>query len=232
GKSTLTNQLLGRKVLPVSKKVHTTRCNAQGIITKEDTQLVSVKGTEPTALPTQNWHNLEKSMLHDPWKSLEAADLVLVLVDASDRYTRHQLAPQVLRCLTSFPQVPSILILNKKCLLSRAKPGPWEFHSEVLTSQSPQEVCDNIIREKLLEYLPEEVPYTVKQRTEAWGEGPCGELVILQNLLVQKETHMVSMLIGPQGRMVNQIAQEAGQDLMNAFLCDVRLKLSVQLSKK
>lgn len=45
----------------------------------------------------------------------------------------------------------------------QAKPGPWEFHSEVLTSQSPQEICDNIIREKVLEYLPLEVPYGVTQ---------------------------------------------------------------------
>lgn len=45
----------------------------------------------------------------------------------------------------------------------QAKPGPWEFHSGVLTSQSPQEICDNIIREKILEYLPLEVPYGVVQ---------------------------------------------------------------------
>lgn len=45
----------------------------------------------------------------------------------------------------------------------QAKPGPWEFHSGVLTSQSPQEICDNIIREKILEYLPLEVPYGVIQ---------------------------------------------------------------------
>lgn len=29
------------QVFPVSKKVHTTRCKAQGVITHEDTQLVS-----------------------------------------------------------------------------------------------------------------------------------------------------------------------------------------------
>jgi len=45
----------------------------------------------------------------------------------------------------------------------QAKPGPWEFHSRVLTSQSPHEICDNIIREKILEYLPLEVPYGVTQ---------------------------------------------------------------------
>uniref|UniRef100_A0A670KDH2 GTPase Era, mitochondrial n=1 Tax=Podarcis muralis TaxID=64176 RepID=A0A670KDH2_PODMU len=300
GKSTLSNQLLGRKVLPVSKKVHTTRRNAQGVITKDDTQLVGIK----------NWpkHQLEKTLLYDPCKSLKNADLVLVLVDVSDHYTRNCLHPEVLKCLARFPDLPSILVLNKvdllkkkflllylvteltegvvngkklkvksrvkpdslteltqenrkhvrekakkgwpgfkeifmlaatdreevetlkRYLLKQARPGPWEFHSEVLTTQSPQEVCDNIIREKLLEYLPEEVPYTVTQRTEVWEEGPGGELVIVQNLIVQKETH-VKMLVGSRGHLISKIAQEAGSDLMNAFLCDVHLKLSVQLKK-
>ncbi|GAB5580725.1 hypothetical protein PRBEI_2001454900 [Prionailurus iriomotensis] len=39
GKSTLSNQLLGRKVFPVSKKVHTTRCQALGIITEKEAQV-------------------------------------------------------------------------------------------------------------------------------------------------------------------------------------------------
>lgn len=44
-----------------------------------------------------------------------------------------------------------------------AKPGPWQYHSAVLTDQSPEDICTNTIREKLLEYLPQEVPYTVTQ---------------------------------------------------------------------
>lgn len=47
--------------------------------------------------------------------------------------------------------------------MAAAKAGPWQYHSEVLTDQSPEEVCTNIIREKLLEYLPQEVPYSLTQ---------------------------------------------------------------------
>ena len=47
--------------------------------------------------------------------------------------------------------------------MAQARPGPWEFHSGVLTSQTPQEICANIVREKLLEYLPQEVPCGVQQ---------------------------------------------------------------------
>lgn len=47
--------------------------------------------------------------------------------------------------------------------MAGAKPGPWQYHSEVLTDQSPEEVLSNTIREKLLEYLPQEVPYSMTQ---------------------------------------------------------------------
>ncbi|GAB0198049.1 GTPase Era, mitochondrial [Grus japonensis] len=358
GKSTLSNQLLGRKVFPVSKKVHTTRCKAQGVVTYEDTQLIILDTPGLTSPFKAKRHKLDEAMLTDPWDSMKRADLVLVLVDVSDHWTRNCLSEEVLKCLSQFPQIPSVLVLNKvdlvkkkfillelvteltegivngkklevksafkhnssssakslqiiqaspperrapeshclqetaqapegsrldnssdtrasesslvteaaqgpkhygpgdlknmkgwpyfqeifmlaalhgeevdtlkRYLLMQAKPGPWEFHSGVLTSQSPQEICDNIIREKILEYLPLEVPYGVIQVTEMWEEGPSGELLIVQNLLVPRKSHMM-MLIGRGGNVISRIAQEAGQDLMNAFLCEVRLKLKVEM---
>lgn len=70
----------------------------------------------------------------------------------------------------------------------------------------------------------------MQQRTVVWEEGPSGELVIEQKLLVPKESH-VKILIGPKGHLISQIAQEVGRDLMDIFLCDVRLRLSVKLLK-
>ncbi|XP_004433421.1 PREDICTED: GTPase Era, mitochondrial [Ceratotherium simum simum] len=311
GKSTLSNQLLGRKVFPVSKKVHTTRCQALGVITEKEAQVILLDTPGLISPIKQKRHHLELSLLEDPWKSMESADLVVVLVDVSDKWTRNQLSPQVLQCLTQFSQVPSVLVMNKvdclkqksvlleltaaltegvvngkklkmkqafrsqpgthcpspaakgsdtqsvggpqkigwphfqeifmlsalsqedvntlkQYLLAQAQPGPWEFHSGVLTSQTPEEICTNIIREKLLEHLPQEVPYNVQQKTVVWEEGPSGELVIVQKLLVPKESH-VRILIGPKGHLISQIAQEVGRDLMDIFLCDVQLRLSVKL---
>ncbi|XP_019595104.2 GTPase Era, mitochondrial [Rhinolophus sinicus] len=311
GKSTLSNQLLGRKVFPVSKKVHTTRCQALGVITEKEAQVILLDTPGLISPVKQKRHHLELSLLEDPWKSMESADLVVVLVDVSDKWTRSQLNPQVLQCLTQFSQVPSVLVMNKvdclkqkavlleltaaltegvvngkklkirqafrsqqgthcpspatkdpntqsvgspqrigwphfqeifmlsalsqedvktlkQYLLAQARPGPWEFHSEVLTSQMPEEICANIIREKLLEHLPQEVPYSVQQRTVVWEEGPSGELVIVQKLLVPKESH-VKILIGPKGHLISQIAEEASRDLMDIFLCEVQLRLSVKL---
>ncbi|XP_051491951.1 GTPase Era, mitochondrial isoform X3 [Apus apus] len=113
GKSTLSNQLLGRKVFPVSRKVHTTRCKARGVVTYEDTQLIILDTPGLTSPLKAKRHNLEEAMLTDPWESMKQADLVLVLVDVSDHWTRNSLSKEVLKVLSEFPQIPSVLVLNK-----------------------------------------------------------------------------------------------------------------------
>uniref|UniRef100_A0A673VE97 GTPase Era, mitochondrial n=1 Tax=Suricata suricatta TaxID=37032 RepID=A0A673VE97_SURSU len=312
GKSTLSNQLLGRKVCSIFNPFFISLFYVSlwvvlegfGISLGTSLFLAGVPCFQEGAhhsLPSSGGHHRERG------------PGVVVLVDVSDKWTRNQLSPQVLQCLTQFSQVPSILVMNKvdclkqksvlleltaaltggvvngkklkmreavrsqastRCpgppakgpdiqsvgdsqkvgwphfqeifmlsalsqedvktlkqyLLAQARPGPWEFHSRVLTSQTPEEICANTIREKLLEHLPQEIPYNVQQRTVVWEEGPSGELVIEQKLLVPKESH-VKILIGPKGHLISQIAQEVGRDLMDIFLCDVRLRLSVKLLK-
>nr|KAF6295569.1 Era like 12S mitochondrial rRNA chaperone 1 [Myotis myotis] len=272
GKSTLSNQLLGRKVFPVSKKVHTTRCQALGVITEEEAQVILLDTPGLISPVKKKRHNLELSLLEDPWKSMESADLDClkqksVLLELTAALTEGVVNGKKLKIRQAFPSKPGIncpspaakdpntqsvggprrigwphfqeifmlsalsqedVKILKQYLLAQARPGPWEFHSEVLTSQTPEEICSNIIREKLLEHLPQEVPYSVQQKTIVWEEGPSGQLVIVQRLLVPKESH-VRILIGPKGSLISLIADEVGRDLMNIFLCDVQLHLSVKL---
>ncbi|CAB1455994.1 unnamed protein product [Pleuronectes platessa] len=332
GKSTLTNQLLRTKVFAVSKKVHTTRARALGVLTEDDTQIILLDTPGLTTPSKVKRHQLEKSLLVDPWNTVKEADLMVVVVDVADRWMSRTLDFEVLKCLAQHPDIPAVLVLNKvdlvklkdkllestveltcgvvngrrmrvrpvikplsaekrperdselsldediagpegssepkstlnkeqlKALRSQqgwphfkdvfmlssldkedvetlksyfmvaAKPGSWQYHSEVLTDQSPEEVCTNIIREKLLEYLPQEVPYSMTQAIELWYDGENGELEISVKLYAKKESHM-SMVIGPAGQMVARIAREAGADLSQVYLRDVRLKLSVKLSK-
>ncbi|XP_022601672.1 GTPase Era, mitochondrial [Seriola dumerili] len=332
GKSTLSNQLLGRKVFAVSKKVHTTRSRALGVVTEDDTQIILLDTPGLTTPSKVKRHQLEKSLLVDPLNTVKEADLVVVVVDVADRWMSSRLDFEVLKCLTQHPDIPAVLVLNKVDLvkakdkllditagltcgmvngrrirvrpvikppwakkrsegdlelspdehiaepegsaepnsvlnkeqlktlksqegwphfkdvfmlssvdrqdvetlksyfMAAAKPAPWQYHSEVLTDQSPEEVCTNIIREKLLEYLPQEVPYSMTQSVELWQDGENGELDISVKLHATKETHM-KMVIGAAGQMVARIAREAGEDLSHIYLRDVKLKLSVKLRK-
>ncbi|XP_056602003.1 GTPase Era, mitochondrial [Triplophysa dalaica] len=336
GKSTLTNQLLGRKLFAVSEKVHTTRSRAVGVLTEDDTQIVLLDTPGLTTPIKAKRHQLEDSLLVDPFESLEKADLVVVLVDVSDKWTRNKLHLEVLKCLALNPDVPAILVLNKvdllkskmlllditaqltegvvngkkirirgvaksnqrlaakaqsrhaeeaysestekessdqesqnknrlsreelKDLKSRsgwphfkdvfmlsavdredvetiksylfqvAKPREWQYHSEVLTDQGPEDVCLNTIREKLLQHFPKEVPYTMTLQIEMWKESEDGVLDISVKLYVIKDSHM-KMVIGPGGQTITRITQEAGNDLMNIFLREIHLKISAKLKK-
>ncbi|KAM4545774.1 GTPase Era, mitochondrial [Odontesthes bonariensis] len=332
GKSTLSNQLLGRKVFAVSKKVHTTRSRALGVLTEADTQIILLDTPGLTTPSKVKRHQLEKSLLVDPWNTVKEADLMVVMVDVSDRWMCGRLDFEVLKCLTKHPHIPAILVLNKVDLMKSkdrllditalltcgmvngrrirvrpmikppwaekkperesklplgedaaapedkdelnsalrkeqltdlrsqrgwphfkdvfmlssvdredvetlksyfmvtAKQGSWQYHSEVLTDQSPEEVCTNIIREKLLEYLPQEVPYSLTQSVELWQDGENGELDVSVKLYTKKETH-VRMVIGTAGQMVARIAREAAEDLSQVYLREVRLKLGVKLRK-
>lgn len=326
GKSTLSNQLLGKKVFAVSKKVHTTRSRALGVLTENDTQIILLDTPGLTTPSKVKRHQLEKSLLMDPWITVKEADLLVVMVDVADKWVCHRLDFEVLKCLAQHPDIPAILVLNKvdlvkakdrllditaeltcgmvngrkmrirpvikppwgekkperdsessleedsaepnsvlskeqlKTLRSQqgwahfkdvfmlssvdredvetlksyfmvaAKSGSWQYHSEVLTDQSPEEVCTNIIREKLLEYLPQEVPYSVTQSVELWQTAENGDIDISVKLYAKKETHM-KMVIGTAGQMVARIAREAGEDLSQIFLREVKLKLSVKLRK-
>lgn len=87
GKSRLSNQLLGQKVFPVSKKVHTTRCQDLRGISEKEIQVILLDTPGIISPVKQKRHHLELSLLEDPWKNTESADLVRVLVDVSDKWT-------------------------------------------------------------------------------------------------------------------------------------------------
>ncbi|XP_034033410.1 GTPase Era, mitochondrial [Thalassophryne amazonica] len=118
----------------------------------------------------------------------------------------------------------------KNYLKRAAKPGAWQYHSQVLTDQTPEEVCLNTIREKLLEHLNQEVPYAITQSIQTWEQRETGELDICVELHIKKDSHM-SVVIGAAGQKIAQMAQEATEDLSQIFLRHVRLKLIAKLQK-
>ncbi|XP_041348984.1 GTPase Era, mitochondrial-like [Gigantopelta aegis] len=119
GKSTLTNQLMRWKVSSVSPKVHTTRHNVRAVFTEDDTQIVFMDTPGLLHPKQRKKHHLEMTLVTDPERSLESADLIAVLHDISNTWTRNQLDPLVLQILHLYPQLPSILILNKVDLLKK-----------------------------------------------------------------------------------------------------------------
>ena len=84
GKSTLVNTIIGEKVAIVSDKAHTTRNNIQGIYNDEDSQIIFID-TPGIHKPSQT---LGKYMNKQAYYSLEDADVILFMVDATEDFGR------------------------------------------------------------------------------------------------------------------------------------------------
>lgn len=113
GKSTLINHLIQWKIRPVSKRVHTTRQNARALLTEGDTQIVFLDTPGVVDLDHSRKHSLEATMVVGPEHSLTNADVVGVMVDASDHWRRDKIDSNILKLLCFHRDKHSFLILNK-----------------------------------------------------------------------------------------------------------------------
>ncbi len=106
GKSTLLNRLVGEKIAAVSNKPQTTRHRIQGVITREDGQIVLVD-TPGVHKPGYLLNRRMMSAVHD---ALEGVDLVCLIRDATvstgngDRFVLD---------LVKKSEKPALLLLNK-----------------------------------------------------------------------------------------------------------------------
>lgn len=106
GKSTLTNSLVGQKVAIVSAKAQTTRARLLGIALADETQII-LADTPGIFAPRRR---LDRAMVSAAWEGAEAADAVLLVVDAV-KQRRHELMP-LLETLAARPE-RKLLVLNK-----------------------------------------------------------------------------------------------------------------------
>ncbi len=114
GKSTLLNRLIGKKVAIVSDKPQTTRSQILGVRVEDTAQIVFVD--------TPGIHRpgflLNQRMMKTVYQSLSQVDMLVHLVDVSQRFGRGELfALDTMRAVSQ----PRLLALNKVDLISKGR---------------------------------------------------------------------------------------------------------------
>ena len=111
GKSTLVNALVGQKVAIVSPKAQTTRARLMGIAIADQAQILLVD----TPGIFQPRRRLDRAMVAAAWTGAQDADLILVVIDASER-----VRDEILEGLEK-REHPLFLVLNKVDLVKKEK---------------------------------------------------------------------------------------------------------------
>lgn len=113
GKSSFINTITNHRICPTSRKVHTTLSQSTNIYNKDKTQMILFDTPGLTTINENKKYNLSDKFMRECNTSIENADLIAVIHDVSNSYTRNVLHPTVLESLVTHKTLPSILIMNK-----------------------------------------------------------------------------------------------------------------------
>lgn len=113
-------------------------------------------------------------------------------------------------------------------LIRAAMPeGPRYFPEDMITDQPERAIIAEIIREKALINLREEIPHGVGVEMLSIEEGPA-LTEIHANLYCERESHK-AIIIGKHGQMLGRIGTEARLDIERLLSARVNLKLWVKV---
>ncbi|MBR3505138.1 MAG: GTPase Era [Clostridia bacterium] len=114
-------------------------------------------------------------------------------------------------------------------LLAQAMPeGPKYFPDDMMTDQPERLICAEIIREKALLNLREEIPHGIGVEMLAITKLSDNLTEIHANIYCERASHK-SIIIGKQGRMLHDIGAAARADIERMMGTKVMLKLWVKV---
>ncbi len=108
--------------------------------------------------------------------------------------------------------------------------GPMLYDEETLTDQSMRLIASEIIREKALLSLNEEIPHGIAVTIERYHTRPDGLTEIEASIICEKSSHK-GIIIGKGGSMLKRIGTAARRELEQMTEGRVFLKLFVKVRK-
>lgn len=117
----------------------------------------------------------------------------------------------------------------KTLIIDNLPEGPMYYDKDQITDQTMREMAEEMIREKMLYFLSEEVPHGVAVEVENFRQRPDMQLYDIDAIIYcEKETHK-GIIIGKGGAMLKKIATQARKSMEYSFDCKVNLKLWIKV---
>ena len=111
---------------------------------------------------------------------------------------------------------------------TQAPAGPHFFPEDQITDRSQRFLAAELVREKIVRQLGDELPYATAVEIEAFEQDERGILHINAIILVEREGQK-KILVGESGGRLKSIGTSARRDMERAFDSKVMLKLWVKV---
>ncbi|WP_125152555.1 GTPase Era [Clostridium rectalis] len=108
--------------------------------------------------------------------------------------------------------------------------GPKYYPEDMITDQQERFIVSEIIREKALRLLKEEVPHGIAVEILSMKQNEKGIYQISANMLCEKDSHK-GIIIGKNGNMLKKISKYARQDIEEFLQTKIFLEVWVKVKK-
>ena len=119
----------------------------------------------------------------------------------------------------------------KDCIFKYLPEGPQFYDEDTVTDQPMRQIAAELIREKALRMLDDEIPHGIAVVIDQMKERPNGLIDIDATIVCERESHK-GIIIGKNGGKLKRIGTSARTEIQNLMDTQVNLKLWVKVRKE
>ena len=109
--------------------------------------------------------------------------------------------------------------------------GPQYYDEDTVTDQPERQIAAELIREKALRKLDDEIPHGIAVAIDNMKERPRGNIMDIDATIICERDSHKGIIIGKQGSMLKAIGTDARKDIEAMLGMKVNLKLWVKVKK-
>ena len=250
GKSTLMNRMIGQKIAITSNKPQTTRNRIQTVHTDERGQIVFVD--TPGIHKAKN--KLGEYMVGAAEKTIGEVDVVCWLVEPTtyigageqhiiERLKKEEILP-VIDCYRKELDFQEIIPVSARSganvdelidtIYKYLPYGPMFYDEDTITDQPMRQIVAELIREKALHALNEEIPHGIAVVIDSMKERKSQKGIITDiqaTIICERDSHK-GIIIGKGGEMLKKIGANARYEIEKQLDTKVNLQLWVKVKKE
>lgn len=170
----------------------------------------------------------------------EISTPIVLIINKIDKLTKDELDNLIKRYreMEMFEDIVPISALNNdninkliEVLKEMIPEGPQYFPEDMITDQPEKFIISELIREKALENLEEEIPHGIMVEIEKISQREDKDLLDVYAIIhCEKKSHK-GIIIGKNGRMLKAIGQSSREDIEKLMGSKINLQLWVKITE-
>lgn len=118
-----------------------------------------------------------------------------------------------------------------KVIMKHLPEGPQYYDEDTITDQPERQIVAELVREKALRLLDDEIPHGIAVAVDRMKDRPSGDIVDIDVTIVCERDSHKGIIIGKQGDKLKRIGMQARREIEGLLDMKVNLKIWVKVKK-